>query len=57
MPNATEKLPPFPDTITTTVPVLDQAATDALAEVLRKLGYEEVWFENVTRITATRPAP
>lgn len=48
---------PFPDTITATVPVLDQKACDALAETLRAQGYEEVWFENVTRITAKKTTP
>lgn len=43
-----------PSTITITVPVLDQTATDALSELLHKLGYDQVIFENVTRITATR---
>jgi len=48
---------PVQQTITITVPVLDNESTDALTAQLAKLGYDQIHIENVTRITATRPAP
>jgi hypothetical protein len=46
---------PVENRIVATVPVLDQTATDAVVETLRKLGYDQITLENVTRISATKP--